>query len=69
MDKDAYTIPEFCARHSISRATFYNLKKVGKAPRTMELGSAQRITKEAAADWRRELETQAVKAELAPEAA
>lgn len=58
---DAYTIAEFCAAHRISRAQYYVLKSKGRAPREMrsEPNSGVRISREAAADWRRSLETQA----------
>jgi predicted DNA-binding transcriptional regulator AlpA len=58
MDKDAFSIPEFCHRNSMSRGTFYNLDKIGKAPRTMRFGQKVLISKEAAADWRREREAE-----------
>jgi predicted DNA-binding transcriptional regulator AlpA len=57
MDQDAYNIVEFCQRHRLSRAAFYNLEKIGQAPRIMRVGSRVMISKEAAADWRRERET------------
>ena len=36
---DAYSIAGFCAAHSISRASFYNLLKAGAAPRIMRVGT------------------------------
>ncbi|AZO12525.1 MULTISPECIES: helix-turn-helix domain-containing protein [unclassified Mesorhizobium] len=54
---EAYSIPEFCAAHRISRATFYNLINAGTAPRTMKVGGRVLISKEAAADWRKACET------------
>jgi hypothetical protein len=56
--KAASSIDEFCAEHSISRALFYILKKAGKAPRIMKVGARQVISIEAAADWRRQMETE-----------
>ncbi|RWN95178.1 MAG: AlpA family phage regulatory protein [Mesorhizobium sp.] len=53
---EAYSIPEFCAAHRISRASFYNLINDGKAPRTMKVGTRVLISKEAAADWRKACE-------------
>jgi hypothetical protein len=50
--RKASTIDQFCADHSISRAMFYQLQKVGKAPLTMRVGSKQLISEEAAAEWR-----------------
>ncbi len=54
---DAYSIDEFCARHGpISRAHYYNMKKLGLGPREMHLGTRVLITAEAAAEWRRQRE-------------
>jgi len=54
---DAFSIAEFCARNgAISRAHYYNLKKLGLAPREMAVGSRVLITAEAAAAWRRDRE-------------
>ena len=57
--KAAFSIDEFCAEHGISRATFYNLKKAGKAPLEMHVGTRRLISIEAAAAWRRQMEAQA----------
>jgi hypothetical protein len=51
-DLDAYSIEEFCRRHSISRATYYNLKLAGKGPIEGHALGRVLITKEAALDWR-----------------
>jgi predicted DNA-binding transcriptional regulator AlpA len=50
--RKASSVEQFCSDHSISRAMFYQLQKVGKAPRTMRVGSKQLISEEAAAEWR-----------------
>ena len=50
----AYTIPEFCEAHRISRATYYNVKKAGRGPREKHVLGRIIITGEAAADWRSE---------------
>ena len=52
------TILEFCATEGISRATYYNLKRDGLAPREMRIRGSVRITPEAHADWRRRMEGQ-----------
>ena len=57
MDKDAFSIPEFCARHSISRSAFYNMVRDGTGPRTMKVGSRTLVSREASADWRRQCES------------
>jgi len=55
--RDAYSVDEFCRRHGISRAYFYLLQRRGKAPRIMKVGARTLISVEAAADWRRQMET------------
>jgi predicted DNA-binding transcriptional regulator AlpA len=54
--KAAFSIDEFCADHGISRAMFYILKKTGKAPAEMKVGTRVLISIEAAAAWRRPME-------------
>jgi hypothetical protein len=56
----AFTVPEFCRDHGICVATFYNLKKVNKAPRTMRVLNRTLISVEAARDWRRQREIEEV---------
>jgi hypothetical protein len=53
--KACYSVDEFCSSHSISKAMFYKLRAVGKAPQTMAVGSRTLISYEAAADWRRDM--------------
>jgi predicted DNA-binding transcriptional regulator AlpA len=53
----AFSIAEFCRRHGISRAHFYNLSKNGKAPALMRVGRRALISVEAAAEWRIRMET------------
>ncbi|WP_182179543.1 helix-turn-helix transcriptional regulator [Methylobacterium radiotolerans] len=55
------TIPEWCARHKLSRQSFYNLARVGKAPRFMKVGRSVRISEAADAEWLRAREAEAVK--------
>ena len=58
--RKAFSIPEFCKAHRISVATYYNLAKEGKAPLTMHVGARRLISEEAAANWRRAMENEAV---------
>ena len=51
----AFSIREFCRRHAISRAHFYNLSKNGTAPVVMRVGPRTLISAEAAA-WRGRME-------------
>ena len=50
---DVMTVSQFCVINRISRATFYNLKAVGRAPDTTTIGGKVIITTDAAASWRR----------------
>lgn len=50
--RKASTIDQFCADHSISRASFYRLLKAGQAPRLLKVGTKQLITEKSAAEWR-----------------
>ena len=58
-DKAALSIGEFCAKHGISRATFYILRKEGRGPLEMKVGARRLISIEAAAAWRRRMEGEA----------
>ena len=49
----------FCERHDISEAFFYKLRGLGLAPVVMKVGARTLISREAAAEWRRERETAA----------
>jgi len=46
--KLAFSICEFCALHGISRAHFYNLRKLGLGPKEMACGSRKLISARAA---------------------
>ena len=52
----AFTVKEFCAAHRISVSYYYELKKLGRAPREIMLGTRRIISAEAAAEWRRRME-------------
>jgi hypothetical protein len=54
--KKAYTIDEFCRAHNICRATYYNLRRAGKAPVEMTVLARKMISEESAAAWRRQME-------------
>jgi hypothetical protein len=48
----AFSIEEFCRRHSISRGTYFNLRAKGEGPREAHVLGRVLITKEAAKEWR-----------------
>ena len=61
MDAQAYSIPQFCSAHSISRALFYLLLKGGRAPAVMKVGRRTLISADAAAAWRKRMESETLK--------
>jgi hypothetical protein len=48
----AFTIQEFCDAHRISRAQYYELKKLGLGPREARALDKIIITRESATEWR-----------------
>ena len=52
-----FTINEFCQAHRISRSHFYDLTRRGQGPTIMKAGYATLISIEAAAEWRRRMES------------
>jgi hypothetical protein len=55
-EADAYSILEFCQRHRISLPMYYKLRQHRLAPIEFHVGSRVLISKESAAQWRRERE-------------
>jgi len=64
--KPVSTIAQFCDDHDISRTTFYELERTGKAPRTMKVGRRKLISQEAQADWRRTMEEENAQGDKGP---
>jgi predicted DNA-binding transcriptional regulator AlpA len=58
MTRTAYSVPEWCKLNGFSRAHFYNLDKIGKAPRSFCAGKRRLISVEADIEWRREREAE-----------
>jgi hypothetical protein len=54
----AYSVKEFCARYRFSEDFFYKLRREGRAPAIMKVGSRTLITVTAAEVWQREREAQ-----------
>lgn len=57
--KAAFSLEEFCTAHGFSRAMLYKLLAAGNGPRVMKVGKRSLITAEAAAEWRRKMESAA----------
>lgn len=56
----AYKIRQFCDAHGISASYYYEMQREGLGPREMHLGAkGKRVSIEAAADWRRQMEERA----------
>jgi hypothetical protein len=55
-EADAASLATFCKRHSLSLSMFYKLAGQGLAPTTFKVGARTMISKESAAQWRRERE-------------
>lgn len=49
---DCFTREEFCAAHRIGRTKYFELRKSGKGPDEIKIGSKMLITRESAARWR-----------------
>lgn len=58
MQHAAFTIAEFCEAHRISKEHLHRLWRNGEGPRRMQVGRRVLITAEAAADWRKQLESE-----------
>ena len=56
-EQRVYSVEEFCEAHGIGRSHFYILLRNNRGPKTMRLGRRRLISREAARDWRRQLET------------
>jgi hypothetical protein len=56
IQKQSFSIGEFCKLNDISRSLFYVLRVKGKAPRVMKVGRRTLISVEAAAEWRKNME-------------
>lgn len=55
-DKSALTVDEFARQHSISRGYVYKLIAEGRGPRLMKVGRRTLVSREAAEEWRRQME-------------
>jgi hypothetical protein len=54
-DIDAYSIEEFCRRHSISRSTYYVMQKEGTGPVEGRVKNRVLISKESSWAWRQKI--------------
>jgi predicted DNA-binding transcriptional regulator AlpA len=64
----SFSLDEWCALHSLSRAYFYKMDSEGNAPRSFYVGRVRRISETANAEWLAEREAAPVNAEAASKA-
>jgi hypothetical protein len=53
IERAAFTIAEFCARHNFSKAKYHGMKNAGLGPDEMRINGLIRITREAELAWQR----------------
>jgi hypothetical protein len=58
VEKQAYTVTEFCRAFEISKAMFYKLRKEGIGPEIIKIGRSTRITLEAIDLWKKKMTKQ-----------
>ncbi len=68
-NRDSYSVENFCSRHGISRAYLYLLWRRGEGPAYMQVGARRLVSREAAADWRRQMERRTAASVTRPKAA
>jgi len=56
----ALSIKMFCEQNNISRNLFYTILKAGAGPKMMQVGKRRLISIEAAAEWRRTMESKGI---------
>jgi hypothetical protein len=49
--RGSFSIDEWCERHHVCRATFYNMQKRGEGPDILRIGRSVRISADADARW------------------
>jgi hypothetical protein len=52
MDKQAFTVNEFCHQYSISRSLFYKLQRQGRGPEITKINNKTLIMCDAIRRWR-----------------
>jgi hypothetical protein len=59
----AFTVDGFCDAHHIGKTALYAFWKQGRGPRYFWNGAHRRISTEAAAEWRRQMEAEAAESQ------
>jgi hypothetical protein len=58
-DNGSFSIDGWCKHRGLSRAMFYELDQLGKAPRTYYVGTRRFVSSESDAAWLRDREAEA----------
>lgn len=56
MDRQAFTLTEFCRIYKVSRGRLYELQQAGLGPRIYHIASKPYVSVEAAQEWQRRME-------------
>jgi hypothetical protein len=57
-----FSVEQFCADHGICRAFYYKLRRQGRGPAEIKLGTRTMVSVESAAAWRRRMEAETPRA-------
>jgi hypothetical protein len=58
------TLPVFWARNGLTKTQHYYLRRIGRAPEVISIGSKDMVSPEAEAAWRKDMAVQPVKGSL-----
>lgn len=57
MDKQAFTIAEFCEAYKVSRGRLHELDQAGLGPKTYRIASRPYVSLSAAREWQQRMES------------
>lgn len=60
-DGKLMTIPVFCDRNAISKSAYHYLKRLGRSPKEIYIGTKVVISPDAEDEWRREMQANPIK--------
>lgn len=61
MEKQAFTLAEFCEAYKVSRGRLHELGQAGLAPKTYRIASKPYVSLSAAQEWQQRMESGAAK--------
>jgi hypothetical protein len=57
-------LPAFWVRNCLSKTQYYYLKRLGRGPRVMSIGTKEVVSPEAESEWRQEMISRPLKGDL-----